>query len=119
MDENEKRLRESMLQEITEVLRCKWADCEVMQFGSYPAGLSVFVSDIDISILGLGVDEIDNKVDNNENHLSISQDKSTDDNNNIDYDENIYESDEEAEHNKNNSNREVIEVLGSESDCNN
>eukprot|EP01034_Spumella_vulgaris_P021834 gene21834-27905_t len=34
----------------------KWPSAEINQFGSYAIGLSTFLSDLDISILGMGVD---------------------------------------------------------------
>lgn len=71
LDDNEKYLRESMLMELLELVKCKWPQCDFMQFGSYPAGLSVFVSDIDISILGLGLDEAEKINENNRSTVDI------------------------------------------------
>jgi hypothetical protein len=36
-----------------EAIRCKWPGAEVRPFGSYPAGLSVYSSDLDLTILGI------------------------------------------------------------------
>jgi hypothetical protein len=52
---------------VKDVITSKWDGAVMQPFGSYPVGLSIFLSDIDVSILGMGVD--DDK--NNQRRLSI------------------------------------------------
>ena len=50
-----------------DIITSKWDGAVVQPFGSYPVGLSIFLSDIDVSILGMGVDDDRN----NQRRLSI------------------------------------------------
>jgi hypothetical protein len=52
---------------LKDVITSKWGGAIMQPFGSYPVGLSIFLSDIDVSILGMGVDD-DNS---NQRRLSI------------------------------------------------
>ena len=57
LDEGERRAREQLILDVTEAIQAKWPGCIVNVFGSYPAGLSTFLSDIDISLLGMGIED--------------------------------------------------------------
>mmetsp|Transcript_20350 Transcript_20350/g.28059 ORF Transcript_20350/g.28059 Transcript_20350/m.28059 type:complete len:1304 (+) Transcript_20350:496-4407(+) len=46
-----------MLTDVREVILSKWPHAKIHQFGSHPVGLSVFLSDLDVSILGMGVND--------------------------------------------------------------
>ena len=59
--------RQNLLFDVKDVITSKWDGAVMQPFGSYPVGLSIFLSDIDVSILGMGVD--DDK--NNQRRLSI------------------------------------------------
>ena len=59
--------RQNLLFDVKDVITSKWDGAIMQPFGSYPVGLSIFLSDIDVSILGMGVD--DDK--NNQRRLSI------------------------------------------------
>lgn len=45
-----------MVRDVQEAITSKWQAARVHQFGSHSVGLSIFLSDIDISVLGLGED---------------------------------------------------------------
>jgi len=45
-----------MMLEINDAITSKCHDALVQSFGSYSVGLSIFLSDIDVSILGVGLD---------------------------------------------------------------
>jgi hypothetical protein len=45
-----------LIVDLTEAIQAKWPQAIVSVFGSYIGGLSTFLSDIDISILGMGVE---------------------------------------------------------------
>ena len=57
MDEVEENARKNLLYDVNDVITSKWSDSVMQPFGSYPVGLSIFLSDIDVSILGMGVDD--------------------------------------------------------------
>ena len=57
MDEVEENARKNTLYDVNDVITSKWGDSVIQPFGSYPVGLSIFLSDIDVSILGMGVDD--------------------------------------------------------------
>lgn len=50
-----------MLRDIEEAVVSKWPAARVHQFGSQSAGLAIFLSDVDVSILGLGLNEDEKK----------------------------------------------------------
>jgi predicted nucleotidyltransferase len=50
LDDMEISARRSMLLDIEDAVRSKYPNAYVRQFGSYPVGLSIFTSDIDISV---------------------------------------------------------------------
>jgi hypothetical protein len=58
---------------LKDVITSKWGGAIMQPFGSYPVGLSIFLSDIDVSILGMGVDD-DNS---NQRRLSIECNRNT------------------------------------------
>jgi DNA polymerase sigma len=41
-----------MMEDLQEAINSKWPKSTIMQFGSFPVGLSIFMSDMDISIVG-------------------------------------------------------------------
>ena len=46
-----------MIREISEIAQALWGpSCTAMQFGSYAVGLSIFESDVDVSLQGLGLE---------------------------------------------------------------
>ena len=45
------------MHDVNDVITSKWGNSVIQPFGSYPVGLSIFLSDIDVSILGMGVDD--------------------------------------------------------------
>jgi hypothetical protein len=49
----EKVCRQHLIAQVTEIVKVKWPDANVQPFGSFPAGLSNFLSDIDLTILDL------------------------------------------------------------------
>ena len=57
MDEVEENARKNTLHDVNDVITSKWGNSVIQPFGSYPVGLSIFLSDIDVSILGMGVDD--------------------------------------------------------------
>jgi len=50
-----------MLTDVREAILSKWPQASIHQFGSHPVGLSVFLSDLDVSVLGMGVNENENQ----------------------------------------------------------
>jgi hypothetical protein len=50
LDEQERGARQSMLLDIQDAVQSKFPSATISQFGSYPVGLSIFMSDIDISV---------------------------------------------------------------------
>ena len=48
--------RERLLQEVEEVIKLKWPGCSVQPFGSYFSGLSIFLSDVDVTVLDLSLE---------------------------------------------------------------
>ena len=56
MSESEQKIRDGMVRDVQEAITSKWQAARVHQFGSHSVGLSIFLSDIDISVLGLGED---------------------------------------------------------------
>eukprot|EP01038_Epipyxis_sp_PR26KG_P008473 gene8473-11455_t len=76
LKKHEKDARESLLLDIQETIKSKLPDCVIQLFGSYSVGLSTFLSDIDISILEVGVsDDENNNNDNNNNNNKRNSDK--------------------------------------------
>jgi DNA polymerase sigma len=59
LDVQEEASRKNLLYDVQDVVTSKWSHSAVQPFGSYPVGLSIFLSDIDVSILGMGVDDDD------------------------------------------------------------
>jgi hypothetical protein len=57
LDAQEEASRKNLLYDVQDVVTSKWGHSAVQPFGSYPVGLSIFLSDIDVSILGMGVDD--------------------------------------------------------------
>lgn len=57
MDADEGGAREQIIIDLTEAIQAKWPQAIVNIFGSFPTGLSTFLSDIDVSILGMGIDD--------------------------------------------------------------
>mmetsp|Transcript_20344 Transcript_20344/g.29212 ORF Transcript_20344/g.29212 Transcript_20344/m.29212 type:complete len:631 (+) Transcript_20344:50-1942(+) len=55
LDDGELKARECVLRDLSDAVSAKFPDALVRPFGSYVAGLSIFLSDVDITILGLGV----------------------------------------------------------------
>lgn len=68
----ESDLRETVVKEITDAILCKWPQAKVKVFGSFPSGLSIFSSDLDISLQNMGVD-----VDFDGNEVLVSPSSST------------------------------------------
>ena len=67
LDQTEIHARQNLLFDLKDVITSKWGGAIMQPFGSYPVGLSIFLSDIDVSILGMGVDDDDS----NQRRLSI------------------------------------------------
>jgi len=65
-------LRETVVKDLTDAILCKWPRAKVKVFGSYPSGLSIFSSDLDISLQNMGVD-----VDFDGNEVMVSTSPST------------------------------------------
>eukprot|EP01041_Mallomonas_annulata_P010695 gene10695-22330_t len=57
LGEAERVVRERVLLDISDAVLSKWPSAIVHIFGSFPAGLSTFLSDLDISVLGVGLEE--------------------------------------------------------------
>ena len=57
LDASETAARKQLIDDVTEAITSKWPQSIVNVFGSFPVGLSTFLSDIDVSILGMGVDD--------------------------------------------------------------
>lgn len=52
-----------MLKDLEDALSVRWPKAELRPFGSFPAYLSIFLSDLDVTVYGLGVDgSADDKV---------------------------------------------------------
>jgi len=56
LTDRETQMRETVLKDITDAVLSKWPKASVNIFGSFPNGLSIYSSDVDISIQNLGVD---------------------------------------------------------------
>lgn len=56
LDQAEVQARENLLRDIEEAVLTKWPDASVQTFGSFSAGLSIFLSDVDVSILNVGIE---------------------------------------------------------------
>lgn len=48
--------RRNLLSDLKEAILVKWPAAQVTTFGSYSAGLSIFMSDLDVSILNVGIE---------------------------------------------------------------
>jgi hypothetical protein len=57
LDADEENARKQLISDVTEAITAKWPKAIVNVFGSYASNLSTFLSDIDVSVLGMGVDE--------------------------------------------------------------
>ncbi len=72
MQNEEINCRNDLIHHIQEIVKAKWPNAVVQSFGSYPAGLSTFLSDIDITILEISDDLQRNLYSSN---ISISNNK--------------------------------------------
>ena len=64
LDASEENLRAGMLTDVREAILSKWPQAKIHQFGSHPVGLSVFLSDLDVSVLGMGVNDYEDQSSN-------------------------------------------------------
>ena len=56
LTQHETELRETVIREITDAILSKWPKAVVRIFGSFPSGLSIYTSDLDISVQNVGVE---------------------------------------------------------------
>ena len=55
LTEGERISREGVLSDLYDAIIAKWPTAKISAFGSYASGLSIFDSDLDITVEGIGV----------------------------------------------------------------